>query len=383
MITQEQVDRILRLGGNGLPLVSLYLPVEPDQPGRRAYRTRLASLLERIGPLADDHSLEHAVRLSLRDDIAKIEQRLGEEPQRPGTVVVFSCSGNGVYEEVWLPRATHERVVVDADPYVRPMLAVLDEYDRTCAVVVDEATAQIWEYHLDEVQELEAIRDRTLRGSRHVAGIDEDRVRNKADELSKRHYRRLIGELKRLFKEGGFDLLAVGGHPYQVPAFIEFLPRDLHDRLVGRFTVDRDTATAADIRDKVRVLVADRAYQEQERLAGEILEAVVTKHHATVGLDDTLWAGSLAAIRTLAVDTEAVAPGVVCDRDGLLARTGEQCPFCADALREVPDVIEELVKAVIEDGGEVRHIEMETDLRTHLTGALLRFELPPHPIDTE
>lgn len=83
------------------------------------------------------------------------------------------------------------------------------------------------------------------------------------------------------------------------------------------------------------------------------------------------------------MDAEAVAPGVVCDRDGLLARTGEQCPLCQDALREVPDVIEELVKTVIEDGGEVRHIETETDLHTHLTGALLRFELPPHPVDTE
>lgn len=383
MITQEQVDRILRLGGNGLPLVSLYLPVEPDQPGRRTYRARLDSLLDRIRPLADDDSLEHPVRLSLRDDLAKIERRLGEEPRRAGTVAVFSCSGDGVYEEVWLPRGTHERVVVDADPYVRPMLAVLDESYRTCAVVVDKGTAQIWEYHLDEVRELEAVRDRVLRRPDHAAGPAEDRVRDKADEVSKRHYRRLVGELKRLFREGGFDLLAIGGHPHEVPAFIDFLTRDLHDRLVGRFTVDRDTVTATDIRDKVRGLVADRAYQEQERLVGEILEAVATKHHATVGLDDTLWAGSLAAIRTLAVDTDAVAPGVVCDRDGLLAAAGVHCPLCSDALREVPDVIDELVKTVIEDGGEVRHIEVESDLRTHLTGALLRFELPPHPIDME
>lgn len=212
MITQEQVDRILRLAGNGLPFVSLYLPVEPDQPGRRTYRARLASLLEGIRPLADDRSLEHAARLSLGDDIAKIEQRLGEEPQRPGTVAVFSCTGHGVYEEVWLPRATHERVVVDADPYVRPMLAVLDEYDRTCAVVVDEATAQVWEYHLDEVRELEAIRDRTLRGpstprARRGPGPRQGR------RAEQRHYRRLIGELKRLFKEGASICWPSAGTP--------------------------------------------------------------------------------------------------------------------------------------------------------------------------
>lgn len=382
MITQEQVDRILRLGGNGLPLVSLYIPVEPGRPGRRTYRARLAGLLDRIRPLADDQSLAHAVRLSLRDDIAKIEKALGEEPHQPGAVAVFSCTGNGIYEEVRLPRGTRERVVVDADPYVRPMLALLDEYYRTCAVVVDKGTAQIWEYHLDQVRELEAIRDRTLRKPDYAAGLDEDRVRNKADELSKRHYRRLVGELKRLFHGGGFDLLAVGGHPYEVPAFIDFLPRDLRERLVGRFTVDRETATPADMRDKVRALVTDRAHQERERLVGEILESAATKHHASIGLGDTLWAGSIAAVKTLAVDADAVAPGVVCDRDGLLARTGEQCPLCGDPLREVPDVIDELVETVIDDGGEVRHIDVDTDLSTHLTAALLRFELPPHPTGT-
>ncbi|MGW3624878.1 baeRF10 domain-containing protein [Streptomyces sp. NPDC000880] len=379
MITQEQVDRILRLDGNGLPFVSLYVPAEPGRTGRRAFMTRVASLLDLIRPLAEDRSLEHAARLSLREDIAKIEKSIEEEPHRPGAVAVFSCSGNGVYEELWLPRRTRERIVVNADPYVRPMLGVLDEYYRTCAVIVDKGTGQVWEHYLDEARELEAIRDRTLRKPNYAAGLAEDRVRNKADELSKRHYRRLIGELKQLFGTGSFDLLVVGGHPYEVPVFIEFLPRELRDRLVGSFTIDRETATPADIRQKVQELALDHAHQEQRRLVGEILEAKAARLPSAVGLDETLWAASLAAIRTLAADEEAVVPGVVCDQDGLLARSGKTCPLCGEPLREVPDIIDELTEAVIDDGGEVRHIGVETELRTHQAGALLRFELPPQP----
>ncbi|MFF9114748.1 hypothetical protein ACF09Y_03815 [Streptomyces massasporeus] len=377
MITQDQVDRILRLDGNGLPLVSLYIPAEPDRTGRRAFLTRVASLLDRIQPLAEDHSLEHAARLSLRDDIAKIGKSLEEEPHRPGAVAVFSCSGNGVYEQVWLPRSTRERVVVDADPYVRPMLGVLDEYYRTCAVVVDKGTGQVWEHYIDEARELETIRDRTLRKPNYAAGFAEDRVRNKADELSKRHYRRLIGELKQLFGTGRFHVLVVGGHSFEVPAFIDFLPRELRERLIGSFTVDRETATSADIKQKVQELVSDHAHQEQRQLVAEILEAKAARRPCAVGLDETLWAGSVAAIRTLAVDEGAAAPGVVCDRDGLLARSGETCPLCGEPLREVPDIIDELTQTVIDDGGDVRHIEPETELRAHRTGALLRFELPP------
>ncbi|WP_326649615.1 MULTISPECIES: hypothetical protein [unclassified Streptomyces] len=377
MITQDQVDRILRLDGNGLPLVSLYVPAEPDRTGRRAFLTRVASLLDRIRPLAEDRTLEHAARLSLRDDIAKIEKTLEEEPHRSGAVAVFSCSGNGVYEQVWLPRSTRERIVVDADPYVRPMLGVLDEYYRTCAVIVDKGTGQVWEHYIDQARELETIRDRTLRKPNYAAGLAEDRVRNKADELSKRHYRRLIGELKQLFGTGSFDLLVVGGHPYEVPVFIEFLPRELRDRLIGSFTVDRGTATPADIKQKVQELVSDHAQQEQRQLVGEILEARAARRPCAVGLDETLWAASLAAIRTLAVDEEAVAPGVVCDRDGLLARSGKTCPLCGEPLREVPDIIDALTETVKDDGGEVRHIEPETELRAHQVGALLRFEPPP------
>ncbi|MFC9636558.1 hypothetical protein ACFTY8_47140 [Streptomyces mirabilis] len=377
MITQEQIERILRLRGDGLPLVSLYVPVNPGRPDRREFDSRVSSLLNRIRPLSEDASAEHAVRLSLREDIARIEKTLSEEPIRPGAVAVFSCAGHDIYEQVWLPRKTRESIVVDADPYVRPLLGVLDEYYRTCAVLVDKSVGQVWEYLLDEVRELEVIRDRVLRKHAYSDEYAEYRVRNKADELSKKHYRRLVGELKQLFASGGYDLLAVGGQEHEVSVFVDFLPAELRDRLIGTFTLDRETATPEDIRQKVRELVTDHAEQEQRRLVGEILEAKTAGRPAAVGLDETLWAASLAAIRILAVDEQAVVPGFVCDRDGLLTRSGKTCPLCGEPLREVPDVIDELAGAVIDDGGDVRHVDTETELRTQQAGALLRFELPP------
>jgi peptide chain release factor subunit 1 len=379
MITQEQVDRILRLDGNGLPCVSLYVPAAPGRTGRRTVVTQVASLLDGIRPLAEDKSLEHVARLSLREDIATIEKSIEEEPHRAGAVAVFSCSGQGFYEQLWLPRSTHERAVVDADPYVRPMLGVLDEYERTCVAIVDKADGRIWEHFIDEAQELKAVRDRGLRKVSHATGLTEHRVRNKADELSKKHYRRLVGELRQLFGNGGFDLLVVGGHAFEVPAFVEFLPRELRERLAGSFTVDRGTASPEDIKQMVQGIVTEHAHQKQRRLAGDILEAKAARRPSAVGLDETLWAGSLAAVGSLAVDEEAAAPGVVCDRDGLLARSGTACPLCGGPLREVPDILDELAETVIDDGGDVRHIEPETELRPHQAGALLRFEPPPYP----
>ena len=70
------------------------------------------------------------------------------------------------------------------------MLAVLDEYHRSCVLVIDKGSARVWEIYLD-MREVSRFSDRVLRKPNYAAGLAEDRVRNKADELSKRHYRRV------------------------------------------------------------------------------------------------------------------------------------------------------------------------------------------------
>ena len=55
---------------DGLPVVSLYVAVDPDG----SVHTRVNSLLDQIRPLAKDHdqSLEHDARMSIRGDLERI-----------------------------------------------------------------------------------------------------------------------------------------------------------------------------------------------------------------------------------------------------------------------------------------------------------------------
>jgi peptide chain release factor subunit 1 len=62
-----------------------------------------------------------------------------------------------------------------------------------------------------------------------------------------------------------------------------------------------------------------------------------------------------------------------------LTVSGVQCPICGRALRRTPDVLDELVQSVIDEGGGVEHVTADTALREHVTAATLRFPLPPHP----
>ncbi|MET8141087.1 hypothetical protein ABZU32_12330 [Sphaerisporangium sp. NPDC005288] len=379
MITAETIDRIIRFNGGDVPVVSLYVSVGAD--GNTTLSTRVNSLLHEIRPLGQDSSLGRQARMSIRGDIERIAGMEGLERAEAGAVAVFSCSGADLFEQIPLPRTVRDRVMVDAAPWVRPMLAVLDEYHRSCVLVLDRRSAEAWELYQDEMREAGKVEDPTLRKSNYAGwyGYTEHRVRNRADDLTRRHYRNAARLVDELFRTGRYELIILGGHPEEVPGFVDFLPRHLRPRVAGTFSVDPRTATPADIRHSAERILERYEREEERRWVAEVLERSATRRPAALGLADCLWAGSVAAVQALLVQEGATAPGVVCDESGWLGTGGDACPLCGKATRRTPDVIGELADAVIEEGGSVEHVQADTELKEHLVAASLRFPAPPPP----
>ncbi|GAA1507824.1 hypothetical protein GCM10009677_45630 [Sphaerisporangium rubeum] len=381
MITKETVDRVIGFDGGELPVVSLYVGVCPDDGA--ALFTRINSLLHQIRPLAQDESIGRRARMSLRGDIDRLEhlRDLDAGRGRAGTLAVFSCSGQDLFEQVMLPRRIRDRVVVDGSAWTRPMLGVLDEYHRCCVVVTDRRSAVAWELFQDEMREIGKVEDTALRKPNYAGwyGLAEHGVRNRADDLARRHYRNTVHMITDLFRGGGHELLIIGGHPEEVPCMVEFLPRSLRERLAGTFAVDPRTATPADIRHSAEDIAERYEREEERRWVADVLERAAEGRPAAIGLDDCLWAGSVAAVQALLVQEGMTVPGVVCEESGWLAAAGDVCPLCGGPARPTPDVLGALAEAVIDEGGAVEHVVADTELKDHLVAAALRFPLPPRP----
>ncbi|MDH2426496.1 hypothetical protein [Sphaerisporangium sp. TRM90804] len=379
MITTETIGRIIRYNGGDLPVVSLYAGVGQDGP--TALRTQVNSLLHEIRPLEEDDSLGRRARLSIRGDIERIENLEGLERVETGAVAVISCSEDDFFEQVILPRTVRDRIMVGTTPWVRPMLAVLDEFHRCCVLVVDRRSAQAFELYQDEMREIGEVQDSALRKPNYAGwyGLEEPQVRNRAEDLAKRHYRNVVRVLDELFRTGHYELLIVGGHPEEVPNFLEFLPHDLRPKVAGTFTIDPRTATPADIRHNAGRIAERYERDEERRWVAEVMERAATRKPAALGLDDCLWAGSVGAVGMLLVQEGATAPGVVCDESSWLATAGETCPLCGRATRRTPDVIDELAQVVINESGSVEHVLADTQLKDNVVAASLRFPLPPRP----
>ncbi|HEY2397729.1 MAG TPA: hypothetical protein VGH78_01945 [Solirubrobacteraceae bacterium] len=371
------IERIERLRAEGLPIVSLYAPVPPGPEGRKLLSSEIDSLLHQIRPLAADREVEHAVRLSLREDIERIGEFVESRGFKSGTLAIFSCSGAGVFEAVGLPRAVRERITVDAIAAMRPLAAVLDEYKRCCAAMVDRETAYAWELYLGEALDTGSLPAATRRGAGHDA--NERRNEHRAEELEKRHFREVASALDELFRSRGFDVLVLGGHQDELPRFVAMLSTPLRERVIGTFAAGEETIRPAIAREQAEAILRRHEHAEHRRMVSDVLARAAGGGRAAVGLESCLWAGSVRAVESLFVQEAASAPGVVCDESRWLALSGERCPLCGRETRQTPDVIEELVEAVIDDGGSIHHVPADAGLGRRLVAASLHFELPPAP----
>jgi hypothetical protein len=376
MVRAETVNRIIGFHGDGLPVLSLYGRIPPGASTREVH-SRMTSLLDQIRPLGKDHELGHQSRLSVRGDIERIRGALDRGGWPPGSVAIFSCSGRGLYEEIPLPRQVREQVVVDETPLTWPMLAVLSEYQRACVLVVDKASARIWELDQGELRKARAVKDPVLRKPDYAAGLAEDRIRNKAEELTKRHFRRVVQALGDLLQTRDCELLIIGGHDYEIPEFVQFLPGDVRDRVAGTFGADPGSVSSAELRRCAGEILARYQREQEQALVSSVLEKAAAGQPAALGLESCLWAGCVAAIETLVVMEGATVPGVVCDESGWLALAGDACPICGSRTRRTPDVIDELVEAVINESGLTRHVKADARLSEYIVAAELRFPLPP------
>ena len=210
--------------------------------------------------------------------------------------------------------------------------------------------------------------------------MSEDRTHNKAEELAKKHYRRAAAELAELFQADGYDLLAVGGHRFEVPHFLDALPRDLRERVAGTFTVDPHAADLGEIKQNAADIVARNVRDVDLRLVGEVLErAAMGRGYGVLGVADCLWAATARAVETLLVQDGAIVAGVVCPNCDWLGISGRTCPLCEQSTRHTEDILDELAQAVIDESGSVRHVDGSTDIKEHQAAASLRFPLPPMP----
>lgn len=268
MNTVVQAARRLVQHRPGHRVISLYLDLDPERfataPARSA---QIRSLTDEAAKELDGmDGLGHAERVGLREDLDRVRDFLlsGEPPVRGARALAVFCSGRGdLFETIRLPRPVPGRVVIDAAPYVEPMLAAAVRREWL-VLLVNRRQARVFTGPADAVVERQEAFDDT-RGQHDQGGWSQSRYERSIEKEVDEHLRATAEIVERRWRRDGFDRLAVGGPPEIVPRLEGLLSGDVRTRLVPeRLEVDVATTGESALRDALSALAeADERRSER------------------------------------------------------------------------------------------------------------------------
>jgi peptide subunit release factor 1 (eRF1) len=334
------------------PLLSLYADVNPANPANagRAWLVRVKNTLKSL-PLP-------------RDLPEKVIEALEFERPEARTFALFA--GKDLLQmymlRVDLPVVDLAHGRVDArwgEPYVFPLVYMIDEYERYGVVFVDREKWRFYNVFLGDIEEradafLELHSDhsrklekrpavRLLQGAVLRGGAAGDRFERHVEALAHRFYKRAAHTLEKLVETAHTDWLILMGPDEDTHHFEQCLPRALRTRTAGLVPPPPNPqASAGEILKTVLPFITDNRQARELALLSELRER-------------GLWglAGGLEALQmgrfhlvvapwTLGVKALRCAGGLV-----VLDRTAAQAYCPGQSVQEVslPDVLPDLAAA--------------------------------------
>lgn len=360
------------------PVLSLYLDVDLSRPSNRnrgilvAARALLASLRDEFGPGPRAPEFDA--------DARRVEAFLSDYSATGKSLVLFCDVSDRFLWHRTLPVRLQPDARYRPDPYVRPLLEMLDEQERCGVVVLDRRRARLYSVTMGEIEEpseaFAALDVRTKRrtGTDHL--FSEKRFRRRADEHAHLHIKHVASLMRQLQQEFGLDRLVISGPVEATSELHRLLPRALNDRVVATWKLPVGTK-ASDLLREVVAMQEERESQRDLAVAVELIALARAGHQAVVGLDATLEALHEGRVLRLVYVADHPLEGGICRKCRSLSRSPSgDCGFCGNPLEPVRDLLARMARSVSDSGGALDRLHGPATDRLRAVGgvgAFLRF----------
>jgi peptide subunit release factor 1 (eRF1) len=320
---------------------------------------------------------ERAVQKSVRGDIDRIRQLSAELDADPAPAfAVFASVADDIFVVEALTHHVTSTATVGIEPYMRPLRAAPRPL-RGGVFVADTANARVFVAIGELIEEigepLTAEIGKTNYGG--FSGYSEYTARTHASEETTKMWRDAGSRLLEVHLERPLDYMAIGS----AEEMVEEIGRELHPYLENlyrsSFIGHPQTLTLTMLRAELAALSAEVRSNRQAALAGRVCDTSWSGGLAVLGLGSILEYANAQAIDTLVVAGTFSRSGLTCPSCGHLVRSGKLCPVCQTSLVEVDDVVAAAMESVLDSGGRVVQVDVDSPLDVHGVGALTRFRI--------
>lgn len=231
------LERLSKLGGDGRPVMSVYLNLDAGRLSTPAVRDAdleaLIANMAQPAPAADVSRLRQALR------------SMTEFAYGTRGLAMFSSAGGSALEAVQLPSPVEPMAVLDTLPWLEPLAGMFTRGDRAVAVL-GRRSGRLFRGGPGMLVEFVALHDELHR--RHASGnCSRPGCPSPIEEHVDEHARHLAELLLRAHRRRAFDELVVIA-PSELWAVIEAsLHEDLSSRLAGLVELDLEDAPTPEI----------------------------------------------------------------------------------------------------------------------------------------
>lgn len=379
MIDYDHLETLSKFDSGNFFATSLYLNVDGSRCSKKDCEILLKDLLKERKAEIEQSEFSIEQRRSLENDFDKIQRFVSLEFEPKGTkgLAVFSCSEKGLWQVYHLPLPVKSRLVVSKNLYTHPLTVLFHEYKRFCVLSMDRSHARIFEVYAGEINEHTQIFDdipgRVREGGWY--GLEGKRIERHIEDHVHRHFKRVAEALLDFFKQKKFAGLVLGGRREILSEFQNYLHSYLKEKIVGQIEAE-PAAAVREILLKTQRLEQELKQKEDQKTIKRLLEEAGSGGMAVVGLNETLlplWRGQ---VDTLLVQDGFSSPGAICAQCGYLSIVDEICPNCRASLREVADIVAEVVEIAIRQNYRLWRVGASKEFeKAGSIGAFLRFKI--------
>jgi peptide subunit release factor 1 (eRF1) len=377
MLTKKDIELLRQFRSTGHPVVSVYLNTDGKSNSKKNVETALKEMSRLARLQVETADKEHRRRALA--EIQKVDDYIVKNFKKFTCrgLALFSCSGEGLWHEVELPRPPRNRFVLADAPFVRPLQFQEVEYHRFCTVLLDTHNARIFLIDKGAILEYKQVADEVPAKVRRAgwSGYDETRTDRKVGQKISEHLHHVANTLFELYKRDQFEWLILSGKGEYLKEFESILHSYLKEKVVARLDLPADTPEH-EVLDRAVRAEKGLVFKQHCRIVERLQHSVGAGAAAVTGLEDTLRHLNAQAVDTLVVARDFQQVGVSCVKCHYLGILEQTCPLCNSPMVEAPDVVTLAIDRALEHNCEVQQVYEGVGMdKSGQIGALLRFRL--------
>ncbi len=381
MISRSELQKIGQLRDPNGQLLSLYLPLFQES-SNVDYNIELKNLLRSANQRYVDSTgtslpegfdaLFEDLRVYVRDNAGKYGRG----------IALFASPEYGILRTLAMPGSVESSAIVAENPNLAPLIRLLEDNQPYCLCVVSRDQARLFLGHVDEIEEIEQVRDEEVPGQHDQGGWSQARFERHIEDHVHRHFKNVANRLFELLDEQRFEILILGGPEEVVAGFEDGLHPYVRERLIGSVRLLLE-ANVNQAREQALSVIAQNVRSRKQEAIQRVVSEAGARDLGVEGLTETMAALQRGQILNLVVDSQVHSSGINCPDCGGLSLTPDQdntCPYCQSAnVQDIENIVPRLITTAFEQGASVYVIddeEQKADVsRIGGIGALLRFRV--------